>query len=79
MFWKVVKLAGATTATSVTFLVPVVATILGIAVLDESLQWYEPVGALIVFVGVGLAGRSRPKPTPPPAATPPGAPSVDVA
>lgn len=79
MFWKVVKLAGATTATSVTFLVPVVATILGIAVLNESLQWYEPIGALVVFVGVWLAGRSRPKPPPPPAATPPGAPSVDVA
>ncbi len=79
MFWKVVKLAGATTATSVTFLVPVVATILGITVLGESLQWYEPIGALVVFVGVWLAGRSRPKPPPPPAATPPGAPSVDVA
>jgi len=79
LFWKVVKLAGATAATSVTFLVPVVATILGIAVLGESVQWYEPLGALVVFVGVWLAGRSRPKPPPPPAATPPGAPSVDVA
>ena len=79
MFWRVVKLAGATTATSVTFLVPVVATLLGVTVLGEGLQWYEPVGALVVFVGVWLAGRSRPKPPPPPAATPPGAPSVDVA
>jgi drug/metabolite transporter (DMT)-like permease len=79
MFWKVVKLAGATAATSVTFLVPVVATVLGVTVLGEGLQWYEPVGAAVVFVGVWLAGRSRPKPPPPPAATPPGAPSVDVA
>jgi drug/metabolite transporter (DMT)-like permease len=79
MFWKVVKLAGATTATSVTFLVPIVATVLGIAVLGESLQWYEPIGALVVFVGVWLAGRSRSTRPPPTAATPPGAPSVDVA
>ncbi|MCB2411878.1 DMT family transporter [Demequina sp. TTPB684] len=79
MFWKVVKLAGATAATSVTFLVPVVATVLGVTILGEGLQWYEPVGAAVVFVGVWLAGRTRPKRIPPPAATPPGAPSVDVA
>src|SRR5660397_221373 len=51
--------------------------VVGVAGLNESLQWYEPIGALVVFVGVWLAGRSRPKPPPPPAATPPGAPSVD--
>lgn len=59
LFWRVVKMAGATTAASVTYLSPVVATVLGIAVLGETLHWYEPVGAVIVLVGVWLAGRTR--------------------
>ena len=60
LFWKVVKIAGATTAASVTYVVPIVATILGILVLHEELLWYEPVGALVVLAGVWLAQR---KPT----------------
>lgn len=59
MFWRVVKVAGATTAASVTYVVPVVATTLGILVLGDELPWYEPVGAGIVFIGVALAGRKK--------------------
>ncbi|WP_159450118.1 DMT family transporter [Demequina sp. NBRC 110056] len=62
-FWKIVKAAGATTATSVTYVVPVVATVLGVVVLGERLHWYEPVGAAIVLTGVWLAQR-KPKPRP---------------
>lgn len=62
-FWKIVKAAGATTAASVTYAVPVVATALGVLVLGETLHWYEPVGAAIVLTGVWLAQR-RPKPRP---------------
>ncbi|WP_061961463.1 DMT family transporter [Demequina flava] len=62
-FWKVVKAAGATTAASVTYCVPVVATALGVLVLGERLRWYEVVGAGVVFAGVWLAQR-RPKPRP---------------
>ncbi|WP_084075335.1 DMT family transporter [Demequina sp. NBRC 110052] len=58
LFWRVVRLAGATTATSVTYLVPVVATTLGVLVLGERLHWYEVVGAVIVLLGVWLAGRT---------------------
>jgi drug/metabolite transporter (DMT)-like permease len=39
----------------VTYLVPVVATLLGILVLGESLHWNQPVGALIVLLGVAVA------------------------
>lgn len=63
LFWRVVKLAGATTAASVTYVVPVVATVLGIVVLKEELLWYEPVGAVVVLVGVWLAGRKPRVPT----------------
>ncbi|MFW2512457.1 DMT family transporter [Demequina sp. SO4-13] len=62
-FWKIVKAAGATTAASVTYAVPVIATALGIVVLGERLHWYEPVGALVVMSGVWLAQR-RPRPRP---------------
>ncbi len=57
LFWRVVKLAGATTAASVTYVVPVVATVLGILVLHEELRWHEPVGAAVVLAGVWLAQR----------------------
>lgn len=56
-FWKVVQLAGATTAASITYVVPVIATALGVGVLGEHLHWYEPVGAVIVLSGVYLAQR----------------------
>lgn len=62
-FWKIVKAAGATTAASVTYVVPVIATALGILVLNEELHWYEPVGAVVVMTGVWLAQR-RPRPRP---------------
>ncbi len=62
LFWRVSKIAGATTASSVTYIVPVVATALGIAVLGETLHWYEPVGAAVVLTGVWLAGRAATKP-----------------
>lgn len=58
LYWRVTKMAGATTASSVTYVVPVVATTLGIVVLNEQLHWYEPVGAVIVLAGVWFAGRA---------------------
>jgi len=60
LFYQVVQKAGATTAASVTYVVPVIATLLGIIVLKEELYWYEPVGAVIVLGGVWLAQR-KPK------------------
>lgn len=79
MFWRVVKMAGATTAASVTYLVPVVATTLGILVLGESLHWYEPLGVVIVLGGVWLAGRAPRRGVHPRIAEPVGAPEADLA
>jgi len=78
MFWRVVKMAGATTAASVTYLVPVVATILGILVLGETMHWYEPVGVVIVLGGVWLAGRKPRTGRHPHIAEPVGAPEADL-
>jgi drug/metabolite transporter (DMT)-like permease len=65
--YGLIQRAGATTASTVTYVIPVFATALGIIVLGESLQWNEPVGAAIVLLGVaisqgrlaGLAGARR--------------------
>jgi drug/metabolite transporter (DMT)-like permease len=63
--FRIVAAAGATTASSVTYLTPVVATVVGVALLDEQITWNQPVGAAVVLVGVALAqGRVRRPPKP---------------
>lgn len=63
---RVIRLAGASTSSSVTYLMPVVATAAGVLVLGEHLRWNEPVGALVVIAGVavsqGLANRLMRRP-----------------
>lgn len=46
---------GPTRASTVTYVTPVVGVALGIVILGEQLSWNEPVGALIVFLGILLA------------------------
>lgn len=54
-----IKLAGASTASAVTYLIPIVAVLIGVLALDERLAWYQPVGAVIVLAGVAVS-QSRP-------------------
>jgi drug/metabolite transporter (DMT)-like permease len=49
-----VRDAGTLAATSVTYVIPIVSTVLGVLVLGETLTWNEPVGAVIVLAGVAL-------------------------
>lgn len=53
--FKVMQLAGSAIASSVTYLTPVVAVIVGIIFLGESITWNEPVGALVVLLGAAIA------------------------
>lgn len=53
--FRVIKVAGPTTSASVTYVVPVCATLLGVLALNEPLSWHEPVGALIVLLGVAVS------------------------
>jgi drug/metabolite transporter (DMT)-like permease len=46
---------GPTGASTVTYITPVVGVALGVLVLGEAVSWNEPVGALIVFLGILLA------------------------
>ncbi len=58
--FRIVKAAGATTASSVTYITPLFAVIAGVLLLSEPLSWHEPVGGLIVLLGVAIAqGRLR--------------------
>ncbi|MEV4758854.1 DMT family transporter [Micromonospora sp. NPDC049559] len=83
-----IRIAGASTASMVTYLVPVFAVVFGALALDERLAWYQPVGAVIVLAGVAVSqglvpARRRPDraaPEPDPAAPPtePAAPEPDT-
>jgi len=62
--FQVIRVAGASTSTSVTYLMPVVATLVGVLILHERLRWHQPAGALAVLAGVAvsqglLPGRRR--------------------
>jgi len=57
-----IRLLGASTASMVTYLIPVFATVIGVLVLGEELAWFQPVGAAIVLLGVAIAqGVGRPR------------------
>ncbi|MDQ2836332.1 MAG: DMT family transporter [Actinomycetota bacterium] len=46
---------GATNASTVTYLTPIVGVALGIALLGEAISWNEPVGALVVVLGIAIS------------------------
>lgn len=50
-----VRAWGPTRASTVTYITPVVGVILGIVILGETVTWNEPIGALVVFLGILLA------------------------
>jgi drug/metabolite transporter (DMT)-like permease len=60
----VVQRSDATTASTVTYLTPLVAIIVGALVLGERITWNEPIGGVLVVVGAAIAQgvllRSRP-------------------
>ena len=53
--FKVMQIAGSAIASSVTYLTPVVAVIVGILFLNEGVTWNEPVGAVVVLLGAAIA------------------------
>ncbi|MEV5975177.1 DMT family transporter [Streptomyces sp. NPDC051921] len=52
--YGVVAEVGPTTASMVTYFIPVIATAAGVALLGEHLSWNTPVGALVVLAGAAL-------------------------
>jgi drug/metabolite transporter (DMT)-like permease len=56
--YDVVRAAGPTVGSSVTYLIPIVSVSLGVLVLGERLQWPQFVGAAVVLGAALLIGRS---------------------
>ena len=60
--FKIIAAAGSSIASTVTYITPVVAVIVGWLFLGENITWYEPVGALLVIIGAALSqGRFKRK------------------
>jgi len=58
--YGLIRDAGATIASTVTYVIPLFSTLEGVILLGEPLTWYEPVGAVIVILGVAISqGRLR--------------------
>ncbi len=55
LFYRLLTDVGATSSSLVTYLIPVVAVFLGVAVQDDPLTWNVFVGAVVVVVGAALA------------------------
>lgn len=58
LHYQVTKVAGAAIASSVTYLMPIVAAAAGVLLLNEKLHWYEFAGAVVVIIGIVLSQRS---------------------
>jgi drug/metabolite transporter (DMT)-like permease len=58
--YAIVRARGATTASTVTYLIPVFSTVLGATVLGEALHWNQPAGAVVLLLGIAVSqGRLR--------------------
>jgi drug/metabolite transporter (DMT)-like permease len=53
--YSIIRDVGATVASTVAYVMPIVSTALGVIALGEPLRWYEPVGAAVIVAGAFLA------------------------
>jgi drug/metabolite transporter (DMT)-like permease len=58
LYYKTLEIVGSAVASSVTYLTPIIAVLLGVWLLGEELHWYEPVGGLIVILGAAISQGS---------------------
>lgn len=57
LFYRLIGEIGATASSTVTYLIPVVAVVVGVIFLQESVGWHTLAGAAVVLLGVWVAGR----------------------
>jgi drug/metabolite transporter (DMT)-like permease len=58
LYYKVLDVVGSAIASSVTYITPMIAVMLGVLLLNEELHWYEPVGGLIIILGAAISQGS---------------------
>ncbi len=56
--YAITKAWGATNASAVTYVIPVIGVALGIVLLGEQIAWNQPIGAVVVILGI-LLGQGR--------------------
>ncbi|WP_339890176.1 DMT family transporter [uncultured Flavobacterium sp.] len=57
LFFKLIQISSPVFASSVTYLIPVVAIMLGYFVMDETLSFVQGIGALVVLLGVYFSSK----------------------
>lgn len=63
--YSVIRDAGATVASTVTYLIPVFSTLAGITLLGEPVTWNQPAGAAIIALGATISQAVLRRPTTP--------------
>lgn len=53
--FRIIERSDATTASTVTYLTPLVAVVVGAVLLQEQISWHEPVGGLLIVIGAATA------------------------
>jgi drug/metabolite transporter (DMT)-like permease len=56
--YSIIRDAGATVASTVTYVIPVFATLAGVVLLGEPLTWNQPVGAAVIVLGSSVGSTS---------------------
>lgn len=62
LYFSIIRDAGATVASTMTYVIPVISTVAGVALLGERLSWNEPAGAAIILGGALFARSQAPAP-----------------
>jgi drug/metabolite transporter (DMT)-like permease len=52
--FKIIKEAGSTIASTVTYITPIIAIFAGLIFLSEPLTWNEPIGGIVVLIGAAI-------------------------
>jgi drug/metabolite transporter (DMT)-like permease len=55
--YSLIRDVGATVTSTVTYVMPIVSTVLGVVLLGEPLLWNQPAGAAVIVVGAALTVR----------------------
>ena len=59
LVYKIIRDVSSLAAATITYATPIVSTLAGVIFLSEGLHWYQPIGAALILVGVGLVQGIR--------------------
>lgn len=54
LVYKIIRDVSSLAAATITYATPIVSTLAGVIFLSEGLHWYQPIGAMLILIGVGL-------------------------